>query len=124
MPGIFEEYQEIVASKTEEYQVLLKVRIEKFEQDLAIYAKYCDELQYWGNIEEIRRYRKKAINLDNKLVAAMDTIDEFNEEERLFGWELSQYPMRKKVSRLIEKKYLRNKKKYLFHEYQKRIYLY
>lgn len=28
----------------------------------------------------------------------MDTIDEFNEEEELFGWELSQYPLRKAVS--------------------------
>lgn len=62
-----------------------------------MYAKHCDELQYWGNIEEIYRYKKKADRLEDKLIAAMDTIDRFNEEEELFGWELSQYPLRKAV---------------------------
>jgi len=98
MPEIFEKHREIVASKTGEYQETLKIKIEKFERNLELYAKYCDELQYWGNIEEIDRYRKKAASLDSKLITAMDIISEFNEEEALFGWELSQYPLRKKVT--------------------------
>jgi len=101
MPEIFEKHREIIASKTGEYQATLKARIEKFEQDLQIYEKYCNELQYWGNIEEIQRYKKKATSLDKKLIAAMDTIAEFNDEEKLFGWETSQYPLRKKVNNLI-----------------------
>lgn len=97
MPEIFEKHRKIVASKTGEYQATLKARIDKFEQDLQIYEKHCNELQYWGNIEEIQRYKKKAMSLDNKLIAAMDIIAEFNDEERLFGWDISQYPLRKKV---------------------------
>lgn len=49
-------------------------------------------------MEEIYRYKKKADRLENKLITAMDTIDGFNEEEELFGWEQSQYPLRKAVS--------------------------
>lgn len=98
LPDIFEEHRKIVASKIGEFQNTLKRKIEQFTRDLELYAKYCNELQYWGNVEEIFRYRDKAIYLENKLITAMDTIDEFNEEEELFGWELSQYPLRKAVS--------------------------
>lgn len=101
LPDIFEQHREIAASKIGEFQNILKKKIEQFERELEIYAKYCDELQYWGNIEEIYRYKKKADRLENKLITAMDTIDGFNEEEELFGWEQSQYPLRKAVSYTI-----------------------
>lgn len=97
MPSVFEEHREIVALKTIEYQKVLSVRIEKFEQDLQLYWKQCDEIQYWGNIDEIFRYKKKATSLENRLIVGMDRIERFNEEEQMFGWELSQYPLRKKV---------------------------
>ncbi|XP_066592221.1 dynein axonemal heavy chain 7-like [Prorops nasuta] len=98
MEDIFKKHLEIVASKTNEYQAELKVKIKKFKDLLALYSKYCDEIQYWGTLDEIYRYRKKAANLENKLIAAMETIEQINIEEEMFGWEPSRYPLRKQIS--------------------------
>lgn len=97
MQSIFEEHRKIIAGKTGEYQEALLVRIEKFQHDLTVWEKQGDEMQYWGNVDEIFRYQKKAVSLENRLIGAIDTIDRFNEEEQMFGWQMSQYPLRKKV---------------------------
>lgn len=72
-------------------------RIEKFKEDLNQYMRQVDELQTYGDINELARYQKKAQTLTNKLENAMDRIDQFNEEEKAFGWEESFFPMRKQV---------------------------
>lgn len=66
MPKVFEEHRQMIDSKMEEYQAQLAVKIEKFQEDLELYAKMVDELQYNGNIEDLPRYHKKATKLDDR----------------------------------------------------------
>lgn len=116
MPQIFEDYKSMVDLKIVELQDALKgrfhrppetlelilfhlptVRYQKFEEELAQYGKQVEELQYLSEVEDVYRYQKKAQNLENKLIAAMEKVDRFNEEETLFGWETTQYPERKRI---------------------------
>lgn len=101
MTPIFDEHRKIITRKTGEYQEALVARIEKFQRDLTVWEKHGDEMQYWGNIDEIYRYKKKATSLEKRLINAIEIIEKFNQEEELFGLELSQYPLRKKVEMLI-----------------------
>lgn len=79
------------------FTYFIQVREERFIEDLETYNKLVEEFQTYSDVEELPKYLKKALHLDSKLIAAMEKIDRFNEEEQAFGWELSQYPMRKKV---------------------------
>lgn len=97
LPQIFKENREIIADKTIEYQELLKRRIEQFRRDLDSYNEQVQEYNQWGDFSLLSKYKKKATILDNRLVAAMNTIDKINEEETAYGWELTQYPIRKKT---------------------------
>lgn len=59
--------------------------------------RQVEELQTYGDINELQRYQKKAHMLDSKLDQAMTRIDQFNEEEKAYKWEESFFPMRKQV---------------------------
>lgn len=74
------------------------MRYQKFEEELDSYAKQVEEVQYWGDIDEVHRYQRKAQHLENRLIMAMDKIDKFNEEEASFDWEITQYPLRKRIA--------------------------
>ena len=76
----------------------LQFRIAKFEEDLESYSKQVEEFQSYGDMEELPRYLKKALTLDGRLQKAVEIIDQFNEEERAYGFEESNYPLRKQVS--------------------------
>ncbi|XP_043259913.1 dynein axonemal heavy chain 7 isoform X2 [Colletes gigas] len=98
IPQVLEEYEVIVANKTIEFQEALRVRYQKFEDELDSYAKQVDEIQYWGDITEVFKYQRRTQNLENRLIAAMEKIDKFNEEEVAFDWDITQYPRRKQIA--------------------------
>ncbi|XP_053982409.1 dynein axonemal heavy chain 7 [Hylaeus volcanicus] len=98
IPQVLDENEVIVANKTIEFQEALRVRYRRFEDELDSYAKQVDEIQYWGDIAEVFKYQKRAQNLESRLIAAMEKIDKFNEEEAAFDWEITQYPRRKQIA--------------------------
>ncbi|XP_072835621.2 dynein axonemal heavy chain 7 isoform X1 [Pogona vitticeps] len=97
MGDIFEEHRKIVKEKTEQFQEGLKMRCERFVEELESYAKQVEEFYSYGDIQEVNRYLKKAQALNAKLDAAADKIDQINAEEEAYGWPASQYPQRKKI---------------------------
>ncbi|KAK9727723.1 Dynein heavy chain, N-terminal region 2 [Popillia japonica] len=97
MARTIDEHREMVDQKMQEFQDSLNNRIQKFTDDLEVYARMVDDLQNNGNIEDLPKYHKKATQLDNRLIGAMEKIDRFNEEETAFKFELSQYPLRKQI---------------------------
>ncbi|XP_050461697.1 dynein axonemal heavy chain 7-like [Cataglyphis hispanica] len=98
MPQILEDNRVIIEKKTLEFQNALKVRYQKFEEELNLYAKQVEEVQYWSDIEEVHRYQYRAQQLEDRLIMAMDKIAKFNDEEAVFGWAFTQYPLRKQIA--------------------------
>ncbi|XP_066541990.1 dynein axonemal heavy chain 7 isoform X2 [Hoplias malabaricus] len=97
MPSVFDEHRQIIKEKTMQYQDGLKLRCERFVEELESYAKQVEEFVTFGDLSDLGRYLKKAEALNTKLETAMEKIEGFNSEEEAFGWPVSQYPQRKKV---------------------------
>ncbi|KAH0950776.1 hypothetical protein HN011_006322 [Eciton burchellii] len=98
IPKIFQDNRLMIEVKTLEFQNALRVRYQKFWEELDSYSKQVEEMQFWGLIDEVYRYQRKAQILDDRLIAAMEKIDKFNEEEASFGWDITQYPLRKQIA--------------------------
>ncbi|XP_051841933.1 dynein axonemal heavy chain 7 [Antechinus flavipes] len=97
MGEIFDEHRKIIKEKTEQYQDGLKLRCERFVEELESYAKQVEEFYSFGDIQDINRYLKKAQALNTKLDLAAEKIEQFNAEEEAYGWPASVYPQRKKI---------------------------
>ncbi|XP_011505820.1 PREDICTED: dynein heavy chain 7, axonemal [Ceratosolen solmsi marchali] len=101
MSEIVEKNKLFIEKKTQEFQESLKARYLKFNKELDNQAKHVEEYQYFGDIEDIFRYQRKAQNLDNKLISAMEKIDKFNEEETAYQWKTTQYPLRRQIAQRL-----------------------
>ncbi|XP_069839698.1 dynein axonemal heavy chain 7 isoform X1 [Dendropsophus ebraccatus] len=97
MGEVFEEHRKIIREKTEQYQEGLKLRCERFIEELENYGKQVEEFDAYGDIQEVNKYLKKAQSLNSKLEQAVEKVDQLNSEEEAFGWAASQYPQRKKI---------------------------
>lgn len=91
------ENEKIVAEKTSEYQEFLRKRIEQFKRDLDVYWEQLLDYENWGDISLVSKYKRKANILDSRLISALEKIERINEEETSYGWELSEYPLRKQT---------------------------
>ncbi|KAG7467512.1 hypothetical protein MATL_G00154470 [Megalops atlanticus] len=97
MPSIFADHREMVREKTEQYQEGLKLRCERFVEELEGYRKQVEEFVTFGDLAELNKYLKKAQALSAKLDTAMEKIEGFNQEEEAYDWPVSQYPQRKEI---------------------------
>jgi len=96
----------IVEAKTTEFKDALLKRIETFKMDLDDYKAEVNEFAEFGNVNDIAVYAEKSRNLDNKLSAALETIDDINNLEKYFRFTESAFPLRKIVNIFeIEKKH-------------------
>lgn len=61
------------------------------------YKKQLEEFASFGDIQEVKRYLKKAGALMARLEEAAERIEGFNLEEDAFDWERSKYPLRNQL---------------------------
>ncbi|XP_064167524.1 dynein axonemal heavy chain 7 [Anguilla rostrata] len=97
MPSIFADHREMVREKTEQYQNGLKLRCERFVEELESYSRQVEEFVSFGDLADLNKYLKKAQALNSKLETAMDKVEGFNMEEDAYCWPVSQYPQRKET---------------------------
>jgi dynein heavy chain, axonemal len=102
LPQVFEEHQTIIEEKTTQFQEALKLKRERFIEELENYSKQVEELSASGDIVELPRYYKKAGILNQKLTQANERIEAFNQEEEAYGWELTQYPLRLQTFNILK----------------------
>jgi dynein heavy chain len=93
MPKVFEEHESIVKEKTAEYQQALKLRRDKFVEELEASNVQVDDFYTYGNVNELSQYMKKAQALNKKLLNCQEKIQQFNMEEEAFEWSQTAYPL-------------------------------
>jgi dynein heavy chain len=66
------------------------------------YDKQLQEFEMYGDLQDIKRYLKKAEALHSRLEEAAERIEGFHTEEEAFDWDRSQYPLRNKLVKILD----------------------
>lgn len=74
MPEVFLEHRKIVNANRMQYENALKMRRERFIEDLDGYSKQIEEFHSFGELHEISRYLKKAQALHSRLEVASNKV--------------------------------------------------
>ena len=75
MPEVFDEHRKIINANRIQYENALKLRRERFVEELDGYAKQVEEFQVFGDMSEINRYLKKAQALQTRLETAAEKVN-------------------------------------------------
>ena len=81
---------------------VVQFRRDRFKAELESYEKQLKEFETFGDLQEVRRYQKKAQAMKTRLDEALEKIEGFNTEEDAFDWERSQYPQRNKLVNTLD----------------------
>lgn len=65
-----------------------------FCEDLKKLAVKIKNFSSFGDIFLVEQYLEQALEIDQWLGGAENTIEGFNTEEEAFGWEVTDYPLR------------------------------
>ena len=80
----------------------MQLRRERFITELEGYEKQLQDFQTFGDLQEVKRYHKKALSLKTRLEEAQEKIDGFNLEEDAFEWQRTQYPLKNKMATTLD----------------------
>ena len=60
------------------------------------------EFETFDDLQEVKRYLKRAQGLSKRLEEAAEKIEGFNLEEDAFDWDRSQYPLKAKLVKQLD----------------------
>lgn len=62
-------------------------------QNVTVYSNMMESFQKMGDIEQLGTYVEQARSLLYRLEEALANVTGINEEERHFGWDVTEYPL-------------------------------